>query len=56
MHIFIDESGSFAGIGAPGVDVIGALVVPDSQLSELESRYAEIRPDCDGEWRSQRSG
>jgi hypothetical protein len=50
MHIFIDESGSFGTIGVGGtVDVVGALIVPDSQLAELERQYNLIRGSLAGE-------
>jgi hypothetical protein len=42
MDIYIDESGTFT----PGssVGAVGALVVTESQLPLLESRYAQLRP------------
>ncbi len=44
MHIFIDESGSFCGIGQfPSPSLVGALIIPDAKLSDIERRYARIR-------------
>jgi hypothetical protein len=44
MHIFIDETGSFSGIGqSPSVSLVGALIVPDSRLGSLEKKYAKLR-------------
>src|SRR5262249_1957634 len=44
MHIFIDESGPFGGIGRfPSVSVIGALIVPDRRLASLEKQYKKLR-------------
>jgi hypothetical protein len=44
MHIFIDESGPFGGIGQfPSVSVIGALIVPDGRLPNLEKQYKKLR-------------
>jgi hypothetical protein len=44
MHIFIDESGPFGGIGQfPSVSVIGALIVPDGRLPSLEKQYNALR-------------
>ena len=45
MHIFLDESGTFA-LPAPGTfspSIVGALVVPDFKLAKLEQRYARLR-------------
>ncbi len=45
MHIFIDESGTFAiSSGRHSVSVVGGLVVPDQQLVKIEKKYAELRP------------
>lgn len=43
MHIFIDETGSFAGIGEDSVSLIGALALPDSKMSKLEKAYCKLR-------------
>jgi hypothetical protein len=44
MHIFIDETGSFTGIRkSPSISLVGALVVPDSQLPRLEKKYEKLR-------------
>src|SRR5712691_11518092 len=44
MHIFIDESGPFGGIGQfPSVSLIGALIVPDGRLASLEKQYKKLR-------------
>jgi hypothetical protein len=44
MHVFIDETGSFSGIGQLGmVSIVGALAVPDARLASLEAEYAKIR-------------
>jgi hypothetical protein len=46
MHIFIDESGPFGGIGQfPSVSLIGALIVPDARLASLERQYKRLRPN-----------
>jgi hypothetical protein len=46
MHIFIDESGPFGGIGQfPSVSLIGALIVPDERLASLEKQYKRLRPN-----------
>jgi len=46
MHIFIDESGPFGGIGQfPSVSLIGAIVVPDARLAALEKAYKRLRPN-----------
>src|SRR6476620_2352390 len=52
MHIFVDESGSFAGFEVGSVGVVGALVIPDQKLSYLTARYGRIRhrlPQIGGE-------
>jgi hypothetical protein len=44
MHIFVDETGSFSGIGKfPSISLVGALIVPDSRLASLEKKYAKLR-------------
>lgn len=45
MHIFIDESGTFTGIGAdaPAVSTLGALVLTSHSLPKLFRRYARLR-------------
>ena len=44
MHIFIDETGTFTGIGKPlSISMIGALIVPDGRKSSLEREYSKIR-------------
>lgn len=45
MHIFIDESGTFAGIdrGEPAVSTLGALILPTHVLPRLFRRYFRIR-------------
>lgn len=46
MHIFIDESGPFAGLGQfPSVSLVGALTVPDRRLASLEKQYKRLRPN-----------
>jgi hypothetical protein len=46
MHIFIDESGTFAqGRNPDAVSVVGALIIPESRLARIEEKYAAIRPD-----------
>ncbi|WP_315751461.1 MULTISPECIES: hypothetical protein [unclassified Bradyrhizobium] len=44
MHIFIDETGTFTGIGQPlSISMIGALIVPDSRKASLEREYGKLR-------------
>jgi hypothetical protein len=44
LHIFIDETGAFTGIGQPlSISMIGALIVPDSRRSSLEREYGKVR-------------
>lgn len=45
MHIFIDESGTFTGIGAgaPAVSTLGALILTSHSLSKLFRKYARLR-------------
>lgn len=54
VHIFIDESGTFAASseGAHSVSLVGALIVPDYRLARVEKKYAVLREDLpkqDGE-------
>lgn len=46
MHIFIDETGSFTGIGLepPRISMLGALIVEDRRLPRLTRDYNRIRP------------
>ena len=45
MHIFIDESGTFTGMGAntPAVSTLGALIIATHRLPKLFSKYARLR-------------
>lgn len=45
LHIFIDESGTFTGVGAdaPTVSVLGALVLTSHSLPKLFRRYSRLR-------------
>ena len=43
MRIFIDESGTFSGFQANSVSVVGALVIPDVMMENIERKYAKIR-------------
>jgi hypothetical protein len=44
MHIFIDETGSFTGIGkSQSISLVGALIAPDSRLASLEKKYGRLR-------------
>jgi|SRR5205085_3859757 len=44
MHIFIDETGTFTGIGQPlSISMIGALIVPDGRKRSLEREYGKLR-------------
>jgi len=46
VHIFIDESGTFAEDGKrPSIAVVGALIVPDARLARIEEKYTAIRHD-----------
>jgi len=53
MHIFIDESGTFAKpTGDIGISLVGALIVPEGRKSEIERRYAMLSrgfPRANGE-------
>lgn len=44
MHIFLDESGSFVGFQKGSIGVVGALVIPDGNLSRLRRKFTRIRP------------
>jgi hypothetical protein len=60
LHIFIDETGTFTGIGQPNsISMIGALIVPDARLRSLEREYSKIRkylPQESGEVKGKRLG
>ncbi|WP_343667906.1 hypothetical protein [Paraburkholderia heleia] len=45
MHIFIDESGNFTGIGAdaPAVSRLGALILTSHSLPKLFRKYGRLR-------------
>lgn len=43
MHIFIDESGTFAGFGAESISLVGALCIPSSMLPRVCKKYAQLR-------------
>ena len=43
MHVFIDESGSFAGFHEGSISVVGALVIPDVMRDNLSKKYAKLR-------------
>lgn len=45
LHIFIDESGTFTGVGAdaPAVSVLGALILTSHSLPKLFRRYIRLR-------------
>ncbi|MDR3386124.1 MAG: hypothetical protein P4L92_03660 [Rudaea sp.] len=45
MHIFIDESGTFTGIGAdtPAVSTLGALILTSHSLPKLFRKYERLR-------------
>lgn len=45
MHIFIDESGSFAGFHEGSISVVGALAIPDALLSRIVKKYDKFRKD-----------
>jgi hypothetical protein len=59
MHIFIDETGTFTGIGQPlSISMIGALIVPDARKRSLEREYGKIRkylPTENGEVKGKRA-
>jgi hypothetical protein len=58
LHIFIDETGTFTGIGQPlSISMIGALIVPDARLRSLEREYGKLRkylPTENGEVKGKR--
>jgi hypothetical protein len=58
VHIFIDETGTFTGIGQPlSISMIGALIVPDTRKRSLEREYGKLRrslPTEDGEVKGKR--
>ena len=43
MRIFIDESGSFSGIHAGSISVVGALTIADVMLDRIVAKYAKLR-------------
>lgn len=45
MHIFIDESGTFAGAGSskPAISAVGALILPTGNLARLFEKYQKLR-------------
>jgi hypothetical protein len=45
LHIFIDESGTFTGVGAdaPAVSTLGALIIPSHRLPKLFKKYGQLR-------------
>lgn len=45
VHIFIDESGSFAGFHEGSISVVGALAIPDVLLSRIVKKYEKFRKD-----------
>jgi hypothetical protein len=52
VHIFIDESGSFAGFHEGSISVVGALAIPDVLLSRIVKKYEKFRkalPNENGE-------
>jgi hypothetical protein len=50
MHIFIDETGSFSGdFGTSSLSLVGALIIPDERLPNIEQRYRRIRPSLQQE-------
>jgi hypothetical protein len=58
LHIFIDETGTFTGIGQPlSISMIGALIVPDARKRSLEREYGKVRkylPTENGEVKGKR--
>jgi hypothetical protein len=58
LHIFIDETGTFTGIGQPlSISMIGALIVPEARLRSLEREYGKLRkylPTENGEVKGKR--
>jgi hypothetical protein len=45
VHVFIDESGSFAGFHEGSISVVGALAIPDVLLSKIVKKYEKFRKD-----------
>lgn len=44
MHIFLDESGAFAGIGKPvSLSAMAALVIPDGRLARVKADWRKLR-------------
>ena len=45
LHIFIDESGTFTGVGAdaPAVSTLGALILASHRLPKLFRKYERLR-------------
>lgn len=44
MHIFLDESGAFAGIGKPvSLSAMAALVIPDRRLARVKADWRKLR-------------
>lgn len=44
MHIFIDETGTFTGVGqVSSPSLVGALIIPDTKTDEVRKRYEKIR-------------
>jgi hypothetical protein len=43
LHVFIDESGSFAGYHNQSLSVVGALAIPDGKLEFIKRKYAKLR-------------
>jgi hypothetical protein len=45
LHIFIDESGTFTGVGAeaPAVSTLGALILTSHNLPKLFRKYERLR-------------
>jgi hypothetical protein len=54
MHIFIDESGTFAPVtgGKPAFSTVGAIIIPSSGITGFERLYRRVRmrlPKAEGE-------
>jgi hypothetical protein len=43
LHVFIDESGAFAGYHDCSVSVVGALAIPNGKLDTVKTKYARLR-------------
>lgn len=44
MHIFLDESGAFAGLGKPiSLSAMAALVIPDGRLNRVKADWRKLR-------------